>query len=488
VRLRFLLGLAVVATIAAGSVLSALVVRSKENDAFERRQLAQAQRAANQAEAVAGLSVGQLASAAAFYQTAGDLGQHEFDVMADSLLRAGALAGTAFLQSVEGSERPAFERETGTPIIERQGIGDFSPASQRDRYFPLVFAASDVDVGFETPYGYDLGADPVRSAYLLRAGDSGQPTATRVIRLLVGGTGINVFHPVYADGAPTETPAQRRAALVGFATGAFRVPDLAATATSALSDDVDAQLLEQGRPVAGAALPRGEAAAAPIQIADRRWLLVVRDPDRPGVLLPLLMAVLGISIAALLGALVVIWSRNERMEELRRQAGHDPLTGLKNRRRFDEDLRTELARSRREKTTGAVLMLDLDNFKRVNDTLGHPIGDRVIAEIAAVLAGRMRTTDVVARLGGDEFAIVLPRCELDEAEEIAEAIVRTVRLRASAGGTPTAITASVGVATFGPDSAGPDPVLAAADQALYEAKDAGGDTVRTAIGTVRPAS
>jgi diguanylate cyclase (GGDEF)-like protein len=133
-------------------------------------------------------------------------------------------------------------------------------------------------------------------------------------------------------------------------------------------------------------------------------------------------------------------------------------------------------------------MLDLDNFKQVNDTLGHPVGDRVIAEIAAVLTGRMRVTDVVARLGGDEFAIVLPRCELDEAEEIAEAIVRVVRRRASADGPGASITASVGIATFGPDSAGPDPVLIAADQALYEAKDAGGDTVRTAIGTVRPAS
>jgi len=133
-------------------------------------------------------------------------------------------------------------------------------------------------------------------------------------------------------------------------------------------------------------------------------------------------------------------------------------------------------------------MLDLDDFKRVNDTLGHPVGDLVIAEIAAVLTGRMRVTDVLARLGGDEFAIVLPHCELDEAEEIAEEIVRAVRRRASAAGSAAAITASVGIATFGPDSPGADPVLASADQALYEAKDAGGDTVRTAIGTVRAAS
>ena len=139
------------------------------------------------------------------------------------------------------------------------------------------------------------------------------------------------------------------------------------------------------------------------------------------------MAVFGVSLAALLGALVLIWTRNERMRELQRQASQDPLTGLKNRRRFEEDLRTELARSRREGTTGALLMLDLDNFKQVNDTLGHPIGDRVIEEIAGVLGGRTRETDVLARLGGDEFAIVLPHCDAAEAQQVAETIATAIR-------------------------------------------------------------
>jgi len=116
------------------------------------------------------------------------------------------------------------------------------------------------------------------------------------------------------------------------------------------------------------------------------------------------------------------------------------------------------------------------------------IADRTWLLVVRDPSRRMRVTDVLARLGGDEFAIVLPHCELDEAEEIAEEIVRAVRRRASAAGSAASITASVGIATFGPDSPGPDPVLAAADQALYEAKDAGGDTVRTAIGTVRSAS
>ena len=213
----------------------------------------------------------------------------------------------------------------------------------------------------------------------------------------------------------------------------------------------------------------------------------MRDPSNPGIGLPALIAVFGLALAALLAALVLVWSRNERMQDLKQQASHDPLTGLKNRRRFGEDLRTELARSRREKTVGAVLMLDLDNFKQVNDTLGHPVGDKVIADIADVLRARMRVTDLVARLGGDEFAIALPRCDLDEAEEVAEAIATAIRLHVLPGEAAPPVTASIGIATFGPGSEGYDAVLTSADGAMYEAKRGGRSSIRVA-GQVGPAS
>jgi diguanylate cyclase (GGDEF)-like protein len=480
-RPRFLLGFAVVAAIAIGSVAIALVVHERERDNFEQLQRNEAVRSARQAEALADLSVGQLASAAAFYQAVDELTQHKFDVMADSLLNTGALSGTGFVLTVPASRRAQFEQRHGYPIVERAGLG-LRRARSRPHYFPLAFAASNS--GLEPPIGYDLGADGRRSAYLLRARDSGKPATTPIMHLPIGGTGINVFRPVYRDGAPTDTVAQRHAALAGFAIGAFLVPDLAAAATAALDDDVDVQLVEEGRTVVGPELPREEAAIAPLRIADRTWLLVVRDPDRPGVSLPILIAVVGISLAALLAALVLVWSRNERMQELRLQASQDPLTGLKNRRRFEEDLRTELARSRRENTRGALLMLDLDDFKQVNDTLGHPAGDRAIAEIADVLRARMRVTDVVARLGGDEFAVVLPRCDLDEAEEIADAIADAIRLHTPPGKAPPPLTASIGIATFGPGTESYDAVLSAADNAMYEAKRAGRNSVRVAAQAV----
>ncbi len=476
-RPRLWLGFVLV--VAISSVALALVVHEREQDSFETNQRSEAVRAAHQAEALAALSVGQLASAAAFYQVERDLSQREFDAIAGSLLDSGGLSATAFIDSVPASERRRFERESGFQIVERGALGQMRRAGPHPHHYPVAFAAA-TGLTVRLPLGYDVATDRLRGRYLYRARDIGEPAATRVMRLPVGGTGINVFHPVFRDGAPTRTVAQRRAALIGFAGGGFRVADLSGAAADTLPGDVDVSLVEGGRVVAGPSLPLEESAMAPIQIADRTWLLVLSDPDRPGVALPLLIAVFGLSLAALLGALILVWSRNERMQELKRQASQDSLTGLKNRRRFEEDLRVEMARSHRYGVPGALLMLDLDHFKQVNDTLGHPAGDRVIAEIAGVLRGRTRETDVLARLGGDEFAVVLPRCDLEEAQSVAAEIATAIRERMDGEeGTPR-ITASIGIAPFGPNTPATfETVLAKADAAMYAAKGSGRDSVRT---------
>jgi diguanylate cyclase (GGDEF)-like protein len=477
-RLRFWFGFGLVAAIAVGSITLSLVVHARESENFEKTQRGEATRAAHQAEALAALSVGQLASAAAFYKAEGHFNQHEFNIVAHSLLKPGVLTATAFVGSVPRTARARFERSHGFPILERGPLGELRRATNRPHYYPLTFiAASGLTV--QPPLGYDVGSDALRGAYLLRARNTGRPAATPIMRLPVGGTGINVFRPVYRDGAPTGTAAERRKALIGFAAGAFHVPELTHAATAALPGDVEASLFERGQRVFGPPLPRDESAIAPIQIADRTWLLMVRDPSRPGVDLAVLIALVGLSVAALLAALVLIWSRSERMQELKRQASQDSLTGLKNRRRFEEDLRAELARSHRYGVTGALLMLDLDHFKQVNDTLGHPAGDRVIGDIAKVLRGRTRETDVLARLGGDEFAIVLPRCDLNEAKDVAAEIATAIRERMRADKDIPPITASIGIAPFGTGQRlSYETVLGRADAAMYEAKDAGRDSVR----------
>ena len=161
--------------------------------------------------------------------------------------------------------------------------------------------------------------------------------------------------------------------------------------------------------------------------------------------------------------------------QLRHLADHDALTGLPNRRRFEQELARHLAHVRRHGPEGAALVLDLDCFKPVNDTFGHAAGDRLLARVADVLRERLRVTDVVARLGGDEFAILLPRVDRAGAGAVAHSIVETVRaeaLTADAHG----VTVSIGVVPFDAcATALPDGVLALADLAMYDAKAAGGD-------------
>ena len=189
---------------------------------------------------------------------------------------------------------------------------------------------------------------------------------------------------------------------------------------------------------------------------------------------------IGIALAALLGALIMVWSRNERMQELEREAGQDPLTGLKNRRRFEEDLRAAMARARREGTTGAMLMLDLDHFKQVNDTHGHLAGDQVIEEVADVLRQRSRESDVLARLGGDEFAVVLPRCSAAEAQRRRGSDRRprsatTCRPRRGSSRSPPASAWRCSATDPRTSIAS---VVSEADTAMYAAKDGGRDGVR----------
>jgi diguanylate cyclase (GGDEF)-like protein len=480
-RARFWIGLAAVCLIGAGAIAGALFIHADDHNDLAQIEREEAVRAAQQTETVAAFSVGQLSTSAAFVQAQGDLDEHDFEVLGRSLLAQGVLDSTGYLPRIPGGERAAYERRSGNVILERTapGLKGLTPAAPHPVYFPLTYAVADgrTRLALERAFGYDIGSDEDRGPYLREARDSGRPVTTPILRLALGGPGVNIFQAVYREGAATTTVAQRRSALVGYVVGSVRASDLLATATQSLPNEVETQLRFNDEAIFGEDLD--EAAATPIDIAGRTLVLVVRDPDEPDLSLPLLLAVVGLAIAVLLGALIFVWSHNEKLQELQRQASQDPLTGLKNRRRFDEDLRSAMARARRERTTGAMLMLDLDHFKEVNDSHGHQAGDRLIVEIADVLRRRTRESDSLGRLGGDEFAVVLPRCSRGEALLTAEAITRAIREHEPIGEGVEAVTACVGVAMFGEDPRqGAASVASQADAAMYAAKDAGRDGVR----------
>jgi diguanylate cyclase (GGDEF)-like protein/PAS domain S-box-containing protein len=178
-----------------------------------------------------------------------------------------------------------------------------------------------------------------------------------------------------------------------------------------------------------------------------------------------------------LGQMQDITERREYEERLRHLADHDPLTGLLNRRGFERALETHVARTRRYGAAGALLLVDLDGFKYINDTLGHHAGDQLIIACAGALRERLRETDVLARLGGDEFAVLLPVESAPEAAVVAAALVEIVRERARGFGGQQAgnVTASIGVAVVEAATAGAGELMVGADLAMYEAKEAGRD-------------
>lgn len=166
--------------------------------------------------------------------------------------------------------------------------------------------------------------------------------------------------------------------------------------------------------------------------------------------------------------------------EVERLAEADALTGLANRRRLNADLDAEVARASRYGRPLAFVMLDLDHFKRLNDTFGHQHGDVVLQEVAALISGSLRSTDTAYRYGGEELAVLVRESDAESAGQLAERLRGEIEARFSAPGEPARVTASFGVAETTAAIADAESLVRAADAALYRAKRAGRNRVELA--------
>ena len=197
------------------------------------------------------------------------------------------------------------------------------------------------------------------------------------------------------------------------------------------------------------------------------------SPHESLLLLQTLMGVIAMMAMALSASL---FERKRLEAHLVHLADHDPLTDLLSRRGFHAELWRQLAKAKRYGVRGSLLFLDLDDFKRVNDTLGHAAGDQVLSNVAALLRARLRDTDLLARLGGDEFAILLPHTSDEQARAVAEQLLAAIRGQTIViDGRPVTVSASIGIALFPDHGHSVEELLGGADASMYQAKTAGGN-------------
>ena len=387
-------------------------------------------------------------------------------------------------------------------IVPASGLAAFAKAAERDPPGPLsangtfqvlppgrrsfyCFALQEAGrtVQDTEPAGYDFcdQGGPANLSSRDSGADTYVPIRTGTNTLLA------VQTPVYAGGVVPAAVAERRANFLGWV-GMTVVPEVVLDQALAGHPGLAVTFSYRGG-ASNAAFHAGKVAPGAQSVAidlHNGWTVRTFSVlpatglfahGRPGALL-----LAGIALSVLLAALVFVLgtgrARARRLVsvktgELRHQALHDGLTGLPNRALISDRIEQLLARSRRTGGAGAVLFVDLDEFKSVNDTLGHEAGDQLLQAVAARLTAGLREVDTVGRLGGDEFVVLVDDESRLAAQLLAERLLELLRqpFEIECSPTPILITASVGAAVGVRDTAGE--LLRDADMALYAAKAAG---------------
>jgi diguanylate cyclase (GGDEF)-like protein len=442
-----------------------------------------------------------------------DVTRSEFEVFGGRLFESHpGILRVGWVPKIYRKERAEYEAAAvsdGVPGYRIKALatdGGLSPAPESSVYFPVFFST---EAKTSPVYGLDYSTEPVRWATLARARDNDAVAVmpTRLFHDAKGSTqGVLVSVPVYVKGTSRTTVADRRRNLAGYVVGIFDLAHLLQsirTATAASSaivinaypPDLETNAGPGHQPVPdySSAPPTAQTVRAfakepnwsgPLKIGDANWR-VQAIPAAGGRLTArydraLTVLTAGIAITAFLAVYLGLASRNSRQLALANRrvlelAQTDILTGLPNRAFFLEQLKDVGLYERRDRGVFSILMLDLDRFKNVNDSLGHAAGDALLRQVAVRLNSALRGTDVLARLGGDEFAIIQAGCHdqrassIDLASRISKLIAEPFQLQ----GHRVEIGTSIGVALAPEHGSDQEQLLKKADLALYRSKSAG---------------
>lgn len=397
--------------------------------------------------------------------------------------------------------------------MRRLGFADYRiyPEGERDSYAPIIQREPEINTN-QIALGFDPWADPVRRLAMEKARDSGMPALTGKVQLVIDKgaedrAGFVMYLPIFERGKPRDSLLQRRSHLIGWVYASFRMNDFMASLYGKQVPELMLEIYDDANPMESALMYRSGAAtgnrrpsAAPLTASEymvvggHTWTLMLRTQEafqaRFGRSVASVIAVTGIGLSILLSLLVwfMVTGRSRALqlaaamtEELRQMAQHDPLTGLPNRALFSDRVHHELAYAKRHEGHFAMIFLDLDNFKPVNDNYGHAVGDRVLQEVARRLQDSVRASDTVGRIGGDEFVVLMAELPKEEAAlGLAEKIRQTVRQPYRVDGLELSLSCSLGVAVYPQDGKDEIALTKSADEAMYRVKDAGRDGVQMA--------
>jgi len=428
----------------------------------------------------------------------------------------------SFAPRIPHAKKLQFERAVRaekSPVV--KGLPEFAikPPGERPEYLVLTYIEP---MGKNVAaWGLDLNADPLRRSVVDRARDSGQIASSSGVTLVRDGnsrvSSTLLRLALYRGGGVPGSVEERQRLYWGMVGSTVRVGEMIeATLSKEILSRAQLQIYEISEGTAGGTLlfdsaASGAAATAPapaefsghavthhLAVADREWRLRIvprKDPvdllDKAGSA-AILAALLAISALLfwLMTSVAVSESRGEELaqrnreaallrEKLHEQAMHDKLTGLYNRHYVEEWFGLELRRAQRHGRPIAAIMLDVDHFKRFNDSFGHEAGDLVLRELAGALKRSTRGSDVASRYGGEEFLVLLPECPLDAALRKAEQLREEVaKLELRYDSRPLGpVSVSLGVASFPDHAKESAELLRRADEALYLAKQAGRNRV-----------
>lgn len=403
---------------------------------------------------------------------------------------------------------PPAEKQRHEMAVRVEGFPDYriKPGGEREMYTSILYLEPFSGDNLRA-FGFDMYSEPTRRVAMALARDTGRTAMSAKVRLVQEGragqgAGFLVYLPIYKNHETPELLEDRRKELVGWVYAPFRISDFMAGIHGEQAGDMDIEIYDNGEvsddtrmydsdtTINAVDESRALRRMDRVEAGQHKWTVFTAatpafeqkiQSDRSDLVLRA-----GVGISLLLGLLIWVFLDDraralQAANQAMQLALYDALTGLPNRKLLDERLQQALARAKRDHERLALLFIDLDKFKPINDNYGHAYGDLLLKEVANRLHGCMRESDTASRLGGDEFVALLAEVEGKSAVmTVATKILSRLTEPYEISGHTFEISASIGAALYPDDGSDAKALVKAADMAMYHAKNSGRSNVKFA--------